>query len=174
MLVNVEETFLPDLKQSDLHQIAQKVGADVAVCLYRKPCLMKSFGEDITPLPQTGMQYHMLLVKPEKGADTENIFTHLKNKNNAPLSQNITDTMLIQHALQNGSNDLAPIAIENTPEIQDIHNIISEYAPIKYNVTGSGSASFALFHDSDIMQHAASALESKIPNLFTAQTKVIL
>lgn len=169
-----KKLFLPDISLKDLIPIALKIGADVPVCLYRTPCLMKGFGEDITPLPQTGVTYHMILAKPQKGANTQNIFTHLTSKNNPPLSNNIPLNMLMQHSLENGRNDLADAAKMNTPDIENIHKIFAKNTAIKYDVTGSGSASFALFSDEKAAYKTLKMLNQDMADIFTLQTKVIL
>jgi len=169
-----QKLFLPDLSLEDLTPIALKIGADVPVCLYRQSCLMKGYGEDITPLPQTGITYYMILAKPQKGANTHNIFTQLASRNNPALSNNIPLDKLAQHSLQNGRNDLAPAAKINTPDIENIHTTFEKSNAIKYDVTGSGSASFALFDNKISVQKTLKILNQKMPDIFTVQTKVIL
>lgn len=169
-----QKLFLPDLSLDHLKDIALKVGADVPVCLYRKPCLMKSYGEDITALPQTGIAYHMVIAKPQQGSETHNIFNQLATKNNPALSHGLDLNQLMHHTLENGRNDLAPAAKKNNPDIQKIHDIFAQFSPLKYDVTGSGSASFALFDNEDTAQKTVKILKQNMANIFAIQTKVIL
>ena len=166
--------FLPDLPFEKLLDIGKIVGADVPVCLYRAPCLMQGFGEKLIPLPPSGHHYSMILTKPFKGADTQNIFQKLTNKNNTPLSKNIPTKQLIAHALSDGRNDLAPIAINDTPEITSHHALLNKFGPLKCDVTGSGSASFALFDNSDAAYSALDALRQEFPHNFSTLTRLVL
>ncbi|MEM6603736.1 MAG: 4-(cytidine 5'-diphospho)-2-C-methyl-D-erythritol kinase [Pseudomonadota bacterium] len=169
-LLALRKMFSPDLSTDMLLKMGEQIGADVPVCLMKKPVLAKGYGEKLTALPMIGRKYYCLIAKPEISLSTQKIFQNLQDKNNSALSETLDRNAILNHALQYGVNHLKTPAIKEAPEIEAIITILQSHGPVKADMSGSGSACFALFEDDISCRKAHNALRNKFQNIFLKST----
>ena len=136
------------LNTEQLYEAARMVGADVPYCLNREPCRVGGIGEKIEPLPPIKKPLWFLLLKPQAGISTPQLFSRLQ----LPVSH--PDTGKAIRALLDGDvqtlggafyNALQPAAVSLLPEIGALCARLQKAGALGAGMTGSGSAVFGLF-----------------------------
>ena len=148
----------------ELIDIAKTLGCDIPFFIKCKPARVQGVGEILSPIVVKN-NYYVLIVKPEAGCSTKEIYA-------------ISDTMDLKtcnidnviQALENGddellansiSNALQEPAIKSVPAIQRIIDELHESGLKMVQVTGSGSAVFALSTDKKLLKNILKQLEEK-------------
>ena len=148
----------------ELIEIGKSLGCDIPFFIKCKPARVQGVGEVLTPI-NIKNNYYVLLVKPEAGCSTREIYA-------------ISDTMDLKvcnienviKALEEGdddlladniSNALQEPAIKSVPAIQTIIDELRENGLKMVQVTGSGSAVFALSTDKALLKKIFKKLEDK-------------
>ena len=148
------------------------LGADVPVCLYQRPAIMRGIGEELTPLPDMPA-FPILLVNPGKAVSTADVFRNLTQKENAPLdpvpiSASIEDWIAY---LAQQRNDLERPACDVLPEISQVLDALST-APLA-RMTGSGATCFALFQTDEARDRLAAEIKARHPNWWVMPTRTL-
>ena len=151
----------------------KKLGADIPFFIMGKPARCRGIGEQLD-FVNVKNDYHVLLVKPEAGCSTKGVYE-------------VSDTMdlptgnveKVIEALETGDDDLLAASIFNALEGPAI-SLVPEIASIKQEMfdaglkivqmTGSGSAVFALSTDKALIKKVAKQFEDRY---LTEITKVI-
>lgn len=154
----------------DLPSVADmtRLGADVPVCLHRGAVRMRGIGQQIDPLDWAWRGWY-ILVNPGVAVSTPDVFRHLPNKNNSPLS--LTDQINTDPIgwLRNQRNDLQLPAVEIAPVIENVLTVLSQHDHVELvRMSGSGATCFALFSDHDACQRAASIIQRDNPQWWVA------
>lgn len=148
----------------ELIDIAKTLGCDIPFFIKCKPARVQGVGEILTPITIKN-NYYVLLVKPEAGCSTKEVY-------------GISDTMDLKtcnidnvvQALENGDDDLLADNISNAlqepaikcvPSIQTIIDELHSLGLKMVQVTGSGSAVFALSTDKVLLKKTLKQLEDK-------------
>ena len=148
----------------ELIEISKTLGCDIPFFIKCKPARVQGVGEVLTPISVKN-NYYVLLVKPEAGCSTREIYA-------------ISDTMDLKvcnidnviKALEEGddelladniSNALQEPAIKSVPAIQTIIDELRDNGLKMVQVTGSGSAVFALSTDKALLKRVFKKLEDK-------------
>ena len=148
----------------ELIAIGKTLGCDIPFFIKCKPARVQGVGEVLTPIAVKN-NYFVLLVKPEQGCSTKEVY-------------GISDTMDLKtcdidaviKALEEGddgllakniSNALQEPAIQLVPAIQTIIDELKEFGLDIVQVTGSGSAVFALSTNKNLLKKAFIKLEDK-------------
>jgi 4-diphosphocytidyl-2-C-methyl-D-erythritol kinase len=133
-----------------------RLGADVPMCLSRKPVIVGGIGEESQPvwLPAA----HLVLVNPGMAVSTPAVFKALMQKSNPsmptwPAPNSFADLVMY---LQATRNDLMAPAIGLAPQISNCLDALAE-APFA-RMSGSGATCFALVETAD----AATALAHNV------------
>ena len=152
------------MTDEDKLKIAAKIGADVPFFIFNKPARCKGIGEDITFI-NVKNDYYALIVKPEQGCSTQAVF-ELSDSTNLK----VCDVDKVIFALENGDDDLLAASISNSLEEPAI-SLVPEILVIKQKLlisglkivqmTGSGSAVFALSTDKKLIKSVAKSLENQ-------------
>lgn len=132
------------------------LGADVPVCLYCRPTLMRGIGEDLTPVHNIG-EFPILLVNPMIDCPTDNIFLHhdghFKTKIDALPDSDTPDDWL--SFLSETQNDLYHPALHNVPDIENVIRTIQiQNNCLLSRMSGSGATCFGLFKTEEDVQKA--------------------
>ena len=152
------------ISDEDLIEYGKSLGCDIPFFIKCKPSRCQGIGEVLTPI-NVKNNYHVLIVKPEAGCATKDVF-------------DIADTMTLKQcnvedvikALEEGNDDflaenlsnaLQEPAIKLVPAIQTIIDELRENDLKIVQVTGSGSAVFALSTDKQLIKRAFKKLEDK-------------
>ena len=137
-------------KKSDLHQIALSLGTDVPFFLDPKPAFVSGVGEKIEPI-KVKKQYYCLLVKPNKGLDTQKVY---QASDKFPKTRIDTEEVIKGLAMGDDEmierccgNDLMSAAESLCPEVGQVFAMLKKDGFYLSNMTGSGSTCFALSSD---------------------------
>lgn len=164
-----------NLTEAEMHKIAVKIGADVAFFVKNKPARCTGIGDKVEPI-NIKNDYFVLLVKPELGCSTKEVYNLCDKEPNWPHGN--VDTVV--KALEEGDDDLLASSIFNVleassiklvPEIQTIKDELKELGFKIVMMTGSGSAVFALSTDKKLIKLGAKKLENKYNVIVTKVIK---
>ena len=143
-----------------LHGLAERLGADVPVCLAGRPARMRGIGEQLGPAP--GLPgYGLVLVNPGVALGTADVFRARWGDFSAgtelPVAWPTASAMA--DALSRTTNDLQPPAIVLRPAIGEVLSAISEqHGCLLARMSGSGATCFGVFHTTQEAHDAAAAL----------------
>jgi len=164
-----------NLTEAEMHKIAVKIGADVAFFVKNKPARCTGIGDKVEPI-NIKNDYFVLLVKPELGCSTKEVYNLCDKEQNWPHGN--VDTVV--KALEEGDDDLLASSMFNVleassiklvPEIQTIKDELKELGFKIVMMTGSGSAVFALSTDKKLIKLGAKKLENKYNVIVTKVIK---
>ena len=161
--------------EEQIHSIATRIGADVPFFIKCKPARCRGIGDQLD-LINVKNDYHVLLVKPDAGCSTKEVYNLCDKKHNWPHGN--VETVI--KALEEGDDDLLAESIFNTlemssiemvPEIQTIKDELKELGLKIVLMSGSGSSVFALNTDKKLIKKAAKVLEKKYTVIVTKVIK---
>ena len=153
-----------NMTDEDKLKIATKIGADVPFFIFNKPARCKGIGEKVTFI-NVKNDYYALIVKPEQGCSTQTVFEISDSMN-----LKVCDVDKVISALETGDDDLLANSISNSleeaaislvPEIQVIKQKLKIAGLNIVQMTGSGSAVFALSTDKKLIKSVAKQLENQ-------------
>lgn len=162
--------FKIETKDEDLYEICNSLGSDVAFFLKSVPARCEGRGEILTPI-NIKKQYYLVLVMPENGCSTKEIYKELQDTdshpstiNNALKALETGDDELLANSIH---NDLEGPAIRKIPEIANIKNELSSLGLKIVMMTGSGSCVFGMTQDKKLAKKITKKLEKKYRVFFT-------
>ena len=148
----------------ELIEISKSLGCDIPFFIKCKPARVQGVGEILNPI-NVKNNYYVLIVKPEAGCSTKEIYAlsdsmELKtcNLDNIVKALEEGDDELLE---ANMYNALQEPAIKVVPQIQTIIDELKENGLRIVQVTGSGSAVFALSTDKALLVKILKKLENK-------------
>lgn len=148
----------------DIIDLAKSVGSDVPFCMFNVPSRVKGVGDILEPI-SLKTKYSVLIVKPEQGLSTKEVYemSNKKAVENCDIDR-VVDALALgdEKALAaSAKNSLENASISMLPEIQTIKdNLRSDGLDIVL-MSGSGSSVFALSTD----HHKLSKLVKKYEKL---------
>ena len=148
----------------ELINLGKTLGCDIPFFIKCKPARVQGIGEVLTPI-NVKNNYYVLIIKPELGCSTKEVYAlsdtmNLKTcniDNVIKALENGDDELLAQ----NISNALQEPAIQLVPAIQTIIDDLHDLGLNMVQVTGSGSAVFALSTDKKLLTSVLKKLEDK-------------
>ena len=164
-----------NLTEEEIHKIAVKIGADVSFFVKNKPARCKGIGDIVEPI-HIKNDYYALIVKPEQGCSTKEVYAMSDKLKNWPHG----NADLVVKALEEGDDDLLASSMFNVleaasikmvPAIQTIKDELKELGFKIVMMTGSGSAVFALSTDKKLIKLGAKKLEDKYNVIITKVIK---
>lgn len=148
----------------ELIDVAKTLGCDIPFFIKCKPSRVQGVGEVLNPITVKN-NYYVLIVKPEPGCSTREVYglsdrMNLKtcNIDNVIKALEEGDDELLANSI---SNALQDPAIKLVPSIQTIIDELKEKGLKIVQVTGSGSAVFALSTDKNFLKKVLKELEDK-------------
>ena len=155
---NANHQLAPD----DLAALALDLGADVPVCLGAAAKHMTGIGERLRPLTPAP-HGHVVLARPDASLSTIAVFREFANTAKPEIRTG--DVVPLAHEpqliMQRG-NDLAGAAMRLCPEIGDLIDRMAQCdGASAVQMSGSGSACFALFEDAALAGAGAARLAEK-------------
>ena len=148
----------------ELIEISKSLGCDIPFFIKCKPARVQGVGEILNPI-NVKNNYYVLIVKPEAGCSTKEIYAlsdsmELKtcNLDNIVKALEEGDDELLE---VNMYNALQEPAIKVVPQIRTIIDELKENGLRIVQVTGSGSAVFALSTDKALLVRILKKLENK-------------
>lgn len=165
VMKTINEYLKLDIDEDTLSKVASKVGADVAFFIKNKPARCTGVGEIVEPI-KIKNDYYVLLIKPEAGCSTKEVYSLCDKTGNWPHG-NVEDVI---KALEEGDDELLAKSVFNVmekaaislvPEIQVIKDKLHELGLDIVLMSGSGSSVFALSTNKKLIKKAYKQLESK-------------
>ena len=148
----------------ELIELSKSLGCDIPFFIKCKPARVQGVGEILNPI-NIKNNYYVLIVKPEAGCSTKEIYAlsdelELKtcNLDNVVRALEEGDDELLE---ANMYNALQEPAIKMVPQIQTIIDELKGKGLRIVQVTGSGSAVFALSTDKKLLIKVLKELENK-------------
>ena len=148
----------------ELIEISKTLGCDIPFFIKCKPARVQGVGEVLTPITIKN-NYYVLLVKPDDGCSTKEVYAisdsmDLKTCNieNVIKALEEGDDDLLAESI---SNALQEPAIKNVPVIQTIIDELHDNGLKMVQVTGSGSAVFALSTNKQTLKKVFKKLENR-------------
>ena len=151
------------------------LGADVPICLLKETAIVQGIGEKITPV-SIPSNLHIVLIKPNIGLSTAEVFNNLKNKHNEKMCTFKGTDSIEEFAnyLNKLRNDLLQTSITIAPLLRDIINFLNVQNGNYYTqMSGSGTTCFGLFYDEVNAMRALSQAKIKFPNMWCKMVKLI-
>ena len=174
-LVGVNKYLKLGCTDEQLIEVARTLGADVPFFIKNRPMRCTGIGDIMTPISIKN-NYYVLLVKPTEGCGTRAIY-EISDK----MELKTGNVEAVIEALENGDDDalagsifnsLQEPAILKVPEIQNIIDTLKSKGLKIVQMSGSGSAVFALSTDKKKLVSIAKELE-KEDKYYIEITKVI-
>lgn len=162
VLAALRELSGAGISTEDLCAWGLRVGADVPFCIRGGCALAGGIGERLTPLPVLP-ECWIAVVKPAAGVSTAEAYRRVDQ---AAISRR-PDTAAMASAVRKG--DMAGVAREvcnvfeegmALEEVAAIRTAMRAHSPLASQMTGSGSAVFALFEDENRARDCARALSN--------------
>ena len=138
------------LSIDELCEIALPLGSDIPFFLRGTPALAEGIGDKLTPIYPKN-KYHCLLIKPEEGLSTKDVYLSCDDFERAHI-----DIDAVVKGLESGDdkliassfgNDLYPAAKHLLPKVGDIVDTLRADGFMLSAMSGSGSCCFALSLD---------------------------
>lgn len=162
------------LEGKALAELAVRLGADVPVCLRRRPAIMRGIGEQLSAAP-TLPNCYVLLVNPRIQLSTQAVFEKLDGRfGKVPqrFPRHVSSVKKLARLLTVRRNDLEKPAIELVPEIQTVLDALNrQKGCLLARMSGSGTTCFGLFANADEMGAAAVAIKQAHPEYWQVQTR---
>jgi 4-diphosphocytidyl-2-C-methyl-D-erythritol kinase len=164
-----------EIPPRDLAGLALSLGADVPVCLARRPAFLGGVGEALAsapPLPEAGL----LLVNPGVALPTPAVFRARQGPFSEParFAETPADAASLARALAARRNDLAPAAIEIVPAVADALAELERLpGALLARMSGSGATCFALFATPEAAAAAARRLSRERPAWWIASGRLL-
>ncbi|AQS86833.1 4-diphosphocytidyl-2-C-methyl-D-erythritol kinase [Neoasaia chiangmaiensis NBRC 101099] len=149
-----------DMAHVDLTPYAEKLGADVPVCLAQRPARMQGIGEVLTPGPIMP-RLSMVLANPGIAVPTPEVFGLWKQSGAAfrditTLPAEWHDLTSVVDTLRHTTNDLQSVAIARYPMIGTVIEALGAQPGCALaRMSGSGATCFGLFATRDAAETAA-------------------
>lgn len=143
------------LGMPDLIKLGRRIGADVPLFLYGKPCVMRGVGDRVSPVELPVISY--VIVYPNFVLSTKDVYNDLrivltKGENEVKFSRQFSSVLDIADILE---NDLEEVAVARCSAIGTIKARLKEAGAVGALMSGSGSAVFGIFQKNIEAQRAS-------------------
>lgn len=158
-------------RKKEILEIANAIGSDVVLGLYKKNLVLKSNNE-IKVIPSK-KKFNILLVKPSFGCSTKRIYSKVKKFYKPEFNTKINNLMRSDF-LREKKNDLEPIAIESYPKLKILKDFLEKLPNIEFvRMTGSGSTIIAYFNSLEKCKEASKKVSKQFRNYWCKTSKTI-
>lgn len=150
VLVACNHLFRTGLREPELLELAQVLGADVPFFISGGTALGRGIGNRLTALPVAKM-CQLVIVKPPIELMTSQVYSKLKmglTVNSAKANIQVLRSLLARFPQETwpGFNRLEEVVLPSDPALQRLVMRLKELAPVAM-LSGSGSGAFAAFPD---------------------------
>ena len=152
------------LSEAKLFELAEKLGSDVPLCLYRKPALCEGRGEILTPIENLP-DFDLVVAIGEGRLPTPEVYRKYDEMN---LSvSNDTDKLI--KAIENGNkseiinsfgNTFESVADLMAPETKKLREIMLGLGAINSRLSGSGPSVYGVFDNREKSEEVAKKLKT--------------
>ncbi len=153
-----------------LAELGAQVGSDVPFCVVCGTAMVEGRGERLRKLPALP-ECIFVVVKPEFSVSTPALYQKLDETSitNRPDNRAMESALLagdLEKIAHNCRNVFDPIVTAEHLEMNYIKSIFHQYGAIGYQMTGSGSACFAIVSEFEIAAVLCNMLKDSYPDVF--------
>jgi len=157
----------PDLAPGRLAKAAFALGADLPVCLLRRPARVRGAGEWVEPVRLPA--FACVLLWPGRPLSTERAFAAFRDAGRfgAPLPrlpERISGPVELGRWLRGSRNDLAAMSERLQPGLSALRDRLMDEGALHAAMTGSGSAHWGLFADRQAAGRAVARIRAARPD----------
>ena len=159
------------IKKREVLEISKLIGSDVILGLNQKSAIL-SFKNNIKYFDGT-KKFYTLVVKPNFGCSTKDIYSHVKKFHKSKLNQPKKKMFNLEY-LKKMNNDLEAIAFSKYPKLKIMKLYLeNSLNPVFVRMTGSGSALVAYFQSKKRCERAKKKFNKKYKNYWCIVSKTI-
>jgi len=169
------------LSEEELQGLGAALGADVPVCLYGRPALLRGRGERLEPAPPLPSAW-LVLVNPGEALLTATVFRARASANAGAFSaaaawwrDRPADAAALADRLSGRGNDLQAAARRLSPAIDAVLAALAGTAGcLLGRMTGSGATCFGLYGEPAEAEAAAATLAAAHPGWWVRAAPLLL
>ncbi len=163
--------------EDDALWLAEKLGADVPVCLAERSCIVTGIGERLKPTQPLPPDIHIVVIFPGVSITTQQVFSMISPPYTPPLTSLQTrcgDAVDLVQILRETRNDLMQSAISQERAILKAYRtIVQQPGCLLPRMSGSGSSCFGIFADAETAKSAARAIAAAEPTWWVRPTRLL-
>lgn len=161
------------LSVAALAELGSMVGSDVPFCVLCGTAMVEGRGERVRKLPDMPDCF-FVVCKPDFSSSTPELFRKLDEKEipKRPNNLGLESALLagdLRKVCENIWNVFDPVVTEEHLEINYIKSLFYNYGAIGYQITGSGSAVFAIVSEFEIAAVICNMLRDSYPLVYIAK-----
>ena len=170
VLVGLDLLFETGMTVPQLCALGEQLGSDVPFCVVGGTCMCEGRGEKLRKLPNMP-DCIFVVVKPEFSVSTPALYkkidevTIAKRPNHMAMESALISGDLDQVA-KNVLNVFDPVVTADHLELNYIKSLFHQYGAISYQMTGSGSATFAIVSEFEVAAVICNMLKDNYPDVF--------
>lgn len=153
-----------------LAELGGRIGSDVPFCVIGGTCMCEGRGEKLRKLPDMP-DCIFVVCKPDFSVSTPELYRKLdeaaipKHPDNQAMESAILagDLEKVAHNLYNVFD---PVVTQEHPELNYIKSLFHQYGAIGYQMTGSGSACFAIVAEFEVAAVICNMLRENYADIF--------
>ena len=156
-----------------LAELGAKIGSDVPFCVVGGTCMCEGRGEMLRKLPDMP-DCIFVICKPEFSVSTPELYGKIDSvaipkrpDNRAMESALLTEDL--EKVCHNVFNVFDPVVTDTHPELNYIKSLMHQYGAAAYQMTGSGSAVFAIVGEFEVAAVLCAMLKGNYPEIFIAK-----
>ena len=159
------------INRKELFEISKLIGSDVILGLNSINSILKA-NHKIRYFTNC-VKFHTLIVKPNFGCSTKDVFSKVKKFNKEKFNQPSKKMFSIDY-LRRMENNLEPIVFSRYPKLKSIKLFLEKFSnPAFVRMTGSGSAMVAYFQSKQSCDYAKKLFSKKYKNYWCITSKTI-
>ena len=156
-----------------LAELGAQIGSDVPFCVVCGTAMCEGRGEKLRILPNMP-DCIFVVVKPDFSVSTPELYQKIDNVSIAkrPDNRAMESALLagdLEKVCQNVCNVFDPVVTEEHLELNYIKSLMHQYGAATYQMTGSGSAVFAIVSEFEVAAVICNMLRSNYPNVYIAK-----
>lgn len=153
-----------------LAELGAQVGSDVPFCVLCGTAMVEGRGERLRKLPDIP-DCIFVVVKPEFSVSTPELYRKIDSVAIArrPDNKAMESALLagdLEKVVENIYNVFDPVVTADHLELNYIKSIFQQYGAVGYQMTGSGSAVFAIVSEFEVAAVLCNMLKDNYPNVF--------
>ena len=153
-----------------LAELGAQVGSDVPFCVVCGTAMVEGRGEKLRKLPDMP-DCVFVVCKPDFSVSTPALYKKIDEVTiaNRPDNQAMESALLagdLEKVAHNLCNVFDPVVTEDHLELNYIKSLFHQYGAIGYQMTGSGSAVFAIVSEFEVAAVICNMLQANYPNVF--------
>lgn len=153
-----------------LAELGEQVGSDVPFCVVGGTAMVEGKGEKLRKLPDMP-DCIFVVCKPDFSVSTPALYKKIDEVTipKRPDHQAMESALLagdLEKVAHNLYNVFDPVVTEEHLELNYIKSLFHQYGAVGYQMTGSGSAVYAIVSEFEVAAVICNMLQSNYPNVF--------